>query len=128
VAYVKAALLAAGYWPRLGECLACGRAVVDAPMRFSARAGGVLCAREQGNPCHVENSGTTVIVPGRVLAALERLAPPAALRQRPPERAADAAALLLAMNVMLSQIEAITDKTIRTRYLLAGIFILAQNP
>src|SRR5262249_46662027 len=98
VSYVKATLLAAGYWPGLGECLSCNRPVGDGPMRFSARAGGVLCAAEQGRNCHVENSGTTMAVPGRVLLALERLDPPAGLRERPPERAGDSAALLMAMN------------------------------
>jgi DNA repair protein RecO len=122
LAYVKSALHAAGYWPRFGECLACGRPVADAPMRFAPRAGGILCATADGRNCHIENPGPTTTVPGRVLLALDRLDLPTGLKQRPPERPADPAALLLALNLLLGQIEAITDKSVRTRYLLPSIF------
>ena len=44
VAYVKAVLVAAGFWPQFSGCLACGRAPGDAAVRFSPLAGGILCA------------------------------------------------------------------------------------
>ncbi len=123
LAYVKASLLAAGYWPRLDACLACGRPAGDLAMRFSGRAGGILCAggNQQGHDCHIENAGATTLLPGKLLVALDRLELPTGLKQRPPERAADAAALSLALNLLLGQIEAVCDKAVRTRYLLSGI-------
>jgi DNA repair protein RecO (recombination protein O) len=127
LAYLKAALLAAGYWPRLDACLACGRPAGDSMLRFSSRAGGILCARGEnaGQNCHIENAGTTVLVPGKILIALDRLALPSALKLRPPERVADAAALSLALNLLLGQVEALADKTVRTRYLLEAIVVHA---
>ncbi|HVT79405.1 MAG TPA: DNA repair protein RecO [Phycisphaerae bacterium] len=116
VSYLKAALLAAGYWPRLDACLACERPVGDVMMRFSARAGGVFCAN-----CHIENGGTTTSLPGKLVVALDRLEMPSGLLQRPPERGVDPGALSVALHLLLGQVEAIADKQVRTRYLLAGI-------
>ncbi len=113
LAYVKAALVAAGYWPQFGECLACGRAVEAAgTVRFYPRAGGILC----GN-CPRENRGAATVMPGRLVLALERLALPVELLANPPARPADKVALLTALEILLAQVEAITDKPLRTRYL-----------
>ncbi len=132
VAYVKAALMAAGYWPQLSGCLSCGRAVSDAEMRFSARAGGIVCGgggdghvrgecKVKGG-CHLDNAGVTIAVAGRVVLALDRLPLPTQLRAAPPVRAGDEAALHMAMQLLLAQVEVITDKPVRTRYLLGSIF------
>jgi DNA repair protein RecO len=120
VAYAKAALVAAGYWPQWTHCLACDRPTADAPMRFSSRAGGVLCGHGQG--CHVDNAGPTHAVPGRLAVALDRLPLPSALLAQPPERPADEGALQTAMGLLLSHVEALTDKAMRTRFLLPSIF------
>jgi hypothetical protein len=66
-------------------------------------------------------------VAGRIVIALQRLPLPQALLADPPERPADAAALAMAMEMLLAQVESITDKRVRTRYLLAGIFKAAQK-
>lgn len=124
VAYVKAALVAAGYWPQFGACLACGaspaRGNAEGQVRFSGRAGGVLCAAANG--CRVENAGPTTLIPAVLAVALERLPLPVALKENPPERPADEAALAQAMNLLLGQVEMITDKPLRTRFLVRGIF------
>jgi DNA repair protein RecO (recombination protein O) len=125
VAYVKAALEAAGYAPQLEACLVCGRALAaDVPMRFFPHAGGVACgARGDGPGCQMQGlSGTAIAVGGRIVIALQRLPLPRALLANPPERAADAGALSMAMQMLLAQVESITDKRVRTRYLLPGIF------
>ena len=124
LAYMKAALLSAGYWPQFGACLRCGKPIGDAPMRFSSRAGGVVCGT--AGTCHVENEGMTIMVPGRIVVALDRLDLPATLQSKPPERAGDTTALLLAAQVLLTHIETITDKPLRTGGLLKGIFGVAQ--
>jgi DNA repair protein RecO len=125
VAYGKAALEAAGYAPQLETCLVCGKALAaDVPMRFYPHAGGVACAaRGDISACHMQGlSGTTIAVGGRIVFALQRLPLPRALLANPPERVADAGALSMAMQMLLAQVEAITDKRVRTRYLLPGIF------
>ena len=121
VAYVKAALIAAGYWPHLEACLTCGKPVGDRPMRFSSRAGGVLCGGDAGG-CQLEGGGTSLVVPGRVVAALARLSSPSQLREKMPERAADAGALHVALEVELAQVEGVADKALRTRAVVKGIF------
>jgi DNA repair protein RecO (recombination protein O) len=116
-AYFKAALDAAGYAPQLEICVACGKAVtMEAPLRFYPRAGGVACSRCQppGGPC--------IELPGRIALALARLPGPRALMAAPPERAPDMGALAKAMEVLLAQVEAVTDRQARTRHLLASIF------
>ncbi len=98
-------------------------------MRFTPRAGGVLCARggaggegaSAKTDCHVPNSGATIVVSGRVILGLDRLASPSALLAASPDRAADESALLAAMQLLLAQIESITDKPVRTRSLLASV-------
>ena len=128
VAYVKAALIAAGYWPHLGACLKCGKPLADAPLRFSSRAGGILCGTNgQGaGACHVDHAGMTMAVPGRVVAALDRLPLPRQIQSHPPDRPADAAALQLALHMLLAQVETVTDKPARTRGLLPSIFQTAK--
>ncbi len=133
-AYVKAALVAAGFWPQFTGCLACGRPPGDGSVRFSPLAGGILCGASSladpavrssasaTTPCRVENSGTTSIISGRIAIALDRLALPAVLLASPPERPADETALATAMQILLTHIEMITDKSLRTRYLLAALF------
>jgi DNA repair protein RecO len=126
VAYVKAALMAAGYWPQLGACLKCAKPPGDGSIRFSVRAGGILCG-SNGGGCHVEHAGMTMAVPGRVVVALERLPLPREIQAHPPERPADAAALHIALQMLLAQVEAITDKGVRTRGLLGSIFENAKR-
>jgi recombinational DNA repair protein (RecF pathway) len=125
VSYVKAALTAAGYWPQFGACLSCGamppRANGEGQVRFFGRAGGVTCAA-----CRAEGAGQWI--PAVLAVALERLPSPIALRAAPPEKAADEAALLAAMMLLLAQVEMITDKALRTRFLLRGIFSSGARP
>jgi DNA repair protein RecO (recombination protein O) len=133
VAYVKAALTAAGYWPQFGACLACGNAPARAnadggesgavgQIRFSGRAGGVLCAS-----CRVEEGGVITWIPALLAVALDRLPLPAGLRSNPPERPADVGALASAMTLLLAQVEMITDKPLRTRFLVRSIFTDAST-
>jgi DNA repair protein RecO len=125
VAYGKAALDAAGYAPRLEACLVCGKLLAaDVPMRFFPHAGGVGCGPgSTGTGCHLEGaSGVSLAVPGRIVIALKRLPSPRELLASRPEKAADAAALAVAMQMLVAQVESITDKRVRTRYLLPGIF------
>ena len=119
VAYAKCVLGAAGYAPQLDACAICGRSAAatsaETPLRFSARAGGILC-----DSCAAP--GTDITIPVRIAVALSRLPAPQALRAKPPERPADPAALEQALQLLLSQVEAITDKALKTRYLLPSIF------
>ena len=124
VSYVKAALVAAGYWPRVSACVACGKPVADRPMRFSPRAGGILCGGE--GACRPEHGGTMIGVSGRIVLALDRLRLPSQLGSSAPERAADEAALATAMQLLLAQVEAVTDKPVRTRALLQTIFVASR--
>jgi DNA repair protein RecO (recombination protein O) len=117
VAYVKAALVAAGYMPALAACLGCGRVVGDEVVRFSTAAGGVFCAA-----CYGKVAGRLMDVTGRVVVALDRLPPPTVLRAKPPERAADEGALLTALKMLLAQVQAVTDRGVRTEKLVEGIF------
>jgi recombinational DNA repair protein (RecF pathway) len=126
VAYVKAALIAAGYWPQFGACLKCGKPPADAPMRFSVRAGGILCGTNGGG-CHMDHAGMTMAVPGRVVVALDRLPLPGEAQAHRPDRPADEAALRLALEMLLAQVEAVTDKAVRTRGLLSSIFENAKR-
>lgn len=127
VAYAKAALLAAGYAPQLDNCLACARPVADTAVRFSVRAGGFLCGPGNGHGCSQEHAGPLTTVSGRIIAALARLPLPSALLTNPPERPADTAALATALSLLLAQIESISDKPLRTRYLLKSIFADAPS-
>jgi DNA repair protein RecO (recombination protein O) len=124
VAYLKAALMAAGYWPQLGKCLACGRGAGgiagagEERVRFSARAGGMFCAG-----CHVESAGGgTMEVPARVAVALELLDAPTGLKARVPGRAAEEGALRVALGMLVAQVEEVTGRGLRTENVVAGIF------
>jgi DNA repair protein RecO len=117
VAYAKAALVAAGYAPQLAACAVCGEAVtLDAALRYSPRAGGIVCGK-----CPSE--GLTVATTGRIAVALDRLPTPRALVSHPPERAADRAALVQAAELLLAHAEAVADKRLKTRTLLASAFL-----
>jgi len=122
-AYVKAALLEAGYAPQLDACMVCGKPLAaDVPMRFFPHAGGIACGGGASG-CHMENGGgTSIAVAGRIVVALQRLPSPRVLLASPPDRPADGPSLALAMGMLLAQVESITDKRVRTRYLLGGIF------
>jgi DNA repair protein RecO len=122
VAYVKAALLSAGYAPQFDACLSCGRAVADGPVRFSVRAGGFVCGAGGGSGCVLERGGVMIGVAGRIVAALARLPLPSVLAANPPERPADAGALGIALGLLLSQVEAVAERAVKTRYLLGSIF------
>jgi hypothetical protein len=63
-----------------------------------------------------------MVLSGRIVLALARLGTPRELAAAPPERAADAKALAIAMEMLLSQVEAVTDREVRTRHLLASVF------
>jgi DNA repair protein RecO (recombination protein O) len=120
VAYVKAVLLSAGYWPSFALCLACGRTLgdPDAQVRFSPLAGGILCA-----DCRLENSGKLIPVAARIAVALDRLPLPTHLLQHPPERTADEAALSQALALLLAQVELLAGRALRTRYVVSSIFV-----
>jgi recombinational DNA repair protein (RecF pathway) len=125
VAYVKAALDAAGYAPQLDACMVCGKPLAaDVALRFFPHAGGVGCGPNGGGSgCHLGgSSGASLAVPARIVIALQRLPAPSVIAANPPERPADGSALSMAMQMLLAQIESITDKRVRTRYLLPGIF------
>jgi DNA repair protein RecO len=121
VAYAKAALTAAGYAPQFSACLTCAKPPSTAPdalLRFSPRAGGILCL---DNRCPAE--GPTLTLPARIAIALDRLpAPTTLLASPPPDRPADPAALLTALHILLAHIESLTNKPLKTRYLLPTIF------
>ena len=87
-------------------------------VRFSPRAGGVVCAE-----CPIEaGMGVVISVAGRMVAALGRLPGPVELAKSPPERSADAGALQAAMGILLAQVEAVTDREVRTRHLVGSVF------
>jgi recombinational DNA repair protein (RecF pathway) len=119
VAYAKAALVAAGYGPQLESCLRCGKALVsDRRVRFVAEAGGFVCGEECGGEVV---RGRGIAVAGRLVVALSRLPAPTglgALGGRP----ADVEALGAALELLLGQVEAVTDRPVKTRYLLGSIF------
>jgi DNA repair protein RecO (recombination protein O) len=111
VAYLKAALTAAGYQPHLDACVECGkRTTPDDAWRFSPRAGGIVCAQ-----CPA--TGPTLPVPGRIALALDRLESPTQLATT-TDRPADPTALRVATNLLLTHIETLLDRNLRTRYLL----------
>lgn len=125
VAYVKAALVAAGYGPQLDRCLRCAKPLLsDRRVRFLPTAGGIVCddncspAAQGVSP---RPAGPTIAAAGRIVIALSRLPTPTDL---PPvtERPADVEALWSAIHLLLAQIESITDRPIRTRHLLPTIF------
>jgi hypothetical protein len=105
--------------------MVCGKPLAaDVAMRFFPHAGGVGCGPGPGGAgCHLSGaSGISLAVPARIVIALQRLPAPGVLQANPPERPADAGALSMAMQMLLAQVESITDKRLRTRYLLPGIF------
>jgi DNA repair protein RecO (recombination protein O) len=116
VAYAKVALEEAGYAPHLDACVSCGTPVVsDAALRYSPRAGGVICGKCPGQ-------GMSVQTTGRIAVALDRLEPPTEFAATPPGRAADAGALLSAFRLLVAHAEAVADKGLRTRVLLGSVF------
>ncbi|HVX83642.1 MAG TPA: DNA repair protein RecO C-terminal domain-containing protein [Phycisphaerae bacterium] len=119
VAYVKAALVAAGYGPQLESCLRCGKALVsDRRVRFMAGSGGFVCGDECGGDVV---RGRGIEVAGRIVVALARLPAPAGLGEW-GGRPADVEALGAALELLLGQVEAVTDRGVKTRYLLKSIF------
>ncbi len=119
VAYAKGALEEAGYGPQFEACLVCGKGVTaDVPLKFNALAGGISCAG-----CHSE--GTTVGTTGKIAIALSRLPRATVLLGQASEianRPGDPVALLAALQLLLGQIESVTGKGLKTRYLLGSIF------
>lgn len=119
VAYSKAALVAAGYQPQLDTCVTCARPITaDEPAAFSARAGGILCANCQPNV----PAKTLTPVSGRIALALDRLPAPHEILATPPENTGDPVALRQALLLLLSQIETISERPLRTRSILPLIF------
>ncbi|MGN6370369.1 MAG: DNA repair protein RecO [Phycisphaerae bacterium] len=119
VAYAKAILEETGYGPQFDACVACGKAVTaDIPLKFNDQAGGITCA-----DCHTQ--GKSIATTGKIAIALARLPRPTLLLQQAHEmakRPADAAALLTALQLLLGQVESVTNKALKTRYLLPSIF------
>ncbi len=136
LAYTKAALVAAGYAPQLEACALCGKSLATAapetPTLFAPSAGGVVCtacssrvptvASGRGGSATTTGYAHKTTVPARILIALARLPAPSELLLRPSDRPADPAALSTALELLLSQIEALTDKPLKTRYLLPSLF------
>jgi recombinational DNA repair protein (RecF pathway) len=115
VAYAKAALTETGYGPRFSTCLVCGTAIVsDIPLRYSTR-GGVVCPN-----CAID--GQTIATTGLIALALERLPAPSAILSNPPERVGDLNALRLALELLITHAEAVTERRLRTRGVLAALF------
>ena len=130
-AYIKAALIGAGFWPRFAACAACGRSVrLDTSMWFSPSAGGVFCGEEQGSGrnCRAGTSGKIIAVEGKILIGLDRLALPSAMRAIPPERPADERSLAAALQLLFRHLESITDRGLRTENLLKAIFPAGRLP
>lgn len=112
LAYLKELLTAAGYQPHVDACVECGTRPVPAQtLRFSPRAGGIVC-----QDCSAV--GATLAISGAIALALDRLPTPLALAAAPPDRPADPAALQLALSVLLAQVEAVLDRKLRTRGLV----------
>ncbi|MCL2647042.1 MAG: DNA repair protein RecO [Phycisphaerales bacterium] len=114
VAYVKAGLVEAGYGPVLEACVMCGRGTGDEEVRFVPVAGGIVCPRCGGSE--------GVAVSGRIAVALERLPRPRVMAVTPPAREAEGGALAKAMEILLTQVEVITDKRVKTRSLMGNVF------
>lgn len=118
VAYAKALLTSAGYAPQLETCIACNNPLaLDAPRaKFSPRAGSILHDHCPSPP------GITIHVSPKIALALARLPAPTILAANPPDRPADPTALSQALQLLLAQTEAITDRPTKTRYTLPMIF------
>lgn len=117
VSYAKAALTHAGYAPHLDACVSCGTPLGPNTPYFAPTLGGILC----NNP----NCRTPHPLPldPRIARALDRLPDPHTLATTPPDRPADPQALHTALLLLLSQIETITDRPLKTRPLLPTIFV-----
>ena len=62
--------------------------------------------------------GAAIAAPGRIAIALDRLGSTVQLAKAPADRPADPAALQVAMTILISQVEAILDRKLRTNSLL----------
>lgn len=139
VGYVKAVLTAAGYQPHLHACVVCQTPVSVAgtgggeggTVGFDPLAGGVVCndcrsTREAGvTPRRTQSRRTHPTfktVPATLLLALDRLSPPTVLQVQLPDRPADPVALRQALELLLDQVQSITDRPLRTRWQVPGIF------
>lgn len=112
VAYLKCVLVAAGYQARLDTCSVCGTPVTPGgTVRFLPGQGTVVCGNCAGG-------GPTIATESRIILALHRLVPPTELLARPPSRPADIAALRAAAKILTAQIQALTDRRLRTADLL----------
>ena len=123
VAYAKSALTVAGFQPQLDACLVCGQPIVpEAEYRFIPLAGGVFCPDCPTPSAGGGKNNVRLVVSGKIIVALERLADPLQLRENPPERPADPAALKTALQILLAQIEATIDRPLRTRAVVDQLF------
>jgi len=126
VAYVKSALISAGYGPQLEACVVCGKELGlagwegggggGAEVKFNARAGGIICGE-------CVQTGPTMLVPAKIVMALARLPGPQELLASPPERAGDMGALRKAMALLLAQVTGVTDRVLRTAYVVPSVFV-----
>jgi len=118
VSYVKTLLEESGYGPTLTTCVGCDRAIGDEAAKFVPRAGGIVCSR-----CVGEGE----VISGRIAVALERLGRPTELAVSPPAKEANADALAKAMELLLSHVEAVTDKRVKTRSLVGSVFSVSTT-
>ena len=123
VAYAKSALEESGYAPQFDACLICHKPITtDTPLRFNPHAGGITCP-------DCRSPGPTLAPTGKIAIAHSRLPTPTTLLSQtseqpaPLQRPADPAALLAAFTLLLAQIESISSKPLKTRYLLNSIFL-----
>jgi len=120
VAYAKTALVAAGYQPQLDSCLNCARPLAaDEQAAFSPRAGGILCASCRST---VATKTPLVAIPARIALALDRLPTPSEIQAAPPENPGSPAALHQALLLLLTQVETVSERPLRTRSILPIVF------
>ena len=125
MAFAKgAAAEEAGYGPQFEACVVCGKGVTaDVPLGFNAVAGGIACAG-----CH--SQGVTVGTTGKIAIALSRLPRPTVLAGQSAVGAGkpgDPVALLAALQLLLGQVESVTGKGLKTRYLLGSVFGVREH-
>ncbi len=108
-AYIKAALVGAGFWPRLCGVFMGGRCGWRKAMWFSS-CGCVFC-HEEPRPavCRTGAIGSMIAAEGKILVALERLALPRGLLANAPERPADERSLAAALQLLFRHLECMID-------------------
>ncbi len=112
----KTILTSTGFQPHLENCLVCKKPVRPGePVQFCPRSGGACCIN-----CPAQSK--TLRVDGGVLLALARLPAPGKIIATPVAKAADAAALRAAADVLLAAIMAAAERPLKTRWALDALF------